>query len=60
MEKRKAVDWIELEFLAGYPYGYYRLRYKPDGIIEYTGDGDLSNPLHGLHEWSASPVCTKT
>lgn len=55
MEKKINVDWIELEFLAGYPYGHYRLRYKPDGTIEYTGDGDLPTPLNGSHEWSASP-----
>jgi hypothetical protein len=30
------------------------VRYKPKGAIEYTGDGDISMPLHGVHESNAS------
>lgn len=49
------MDWIQLEFFAGYPFGYYKLLYKPDGTIDYTCDGeDLPFALPNGHGWTAS------
>jgi hypothetical protein len=55
MNKQPTVDWIELEFFAAYPYGHFCLRYKPNGEMEYTGDGDISMPVHGAYFWEAPP-----
>jgi hypothetical protein len=49
------VEWIMLEFLAGYPFGYFKLLYKPDGSIEYICDGkDLPLALPNGSRWLAS------
>jgi hypothetical protein len=50
-----SVDWIHLEFFAGYPFGYYKVRYLPDGTAEYICDGeDLPYALPNGHRWAAS------
>lgn len=53
--RMKSVDWIQLEFFASYPYGYFKLLYKPDGSVEYNCDGeDLSFSLPNCYRWLAS------
>lgn len=52
MDKQFVVEWIQLEFFAGDPFGYYRILYKPDGTIEYEGEGvRLLFSLYGQHKW---------
>ena len=49
------VDWIQTEFFAGYPFGYYKLRFLSDGAVEYACDGeDLQYTLPNGHCWVAS------
>lgn len=49
------VDWIQLEFFASYRYGYYKLRFLPEGTAEYTCDGeDLTLLLPNGYQWVAS------
>lgn len=55
MEKQQTVDWIEHEFFGGYWGGHYTLHFHPDGLVKYEGEGELSIPLRGSNEWSASP-----
>ncbi|GIO15369.1 hypothetical protein J19TS2_49240 [Cohnella xylanilytica] len=50
-----AVEWIQTEFFAGYPFGYFKLRFLPDGSVEYSCDGeDLPFTLPTGHCWVAS------
>ncbi|TMV47886.1 hypothetical protein FE783_20905 [Paenibacillus mesophilus] len=49
------MEWIQLEFFAGYPFGYYKLRYELDGTVKYTCDGeDIPFALPNGHFWLAS------
>ncbi|MBB6691045.1 hypothetical protein H7B90_06470 [Cohnella xylanilytica] len=49
------VEWIQTEFFAGYPFGYYKLRFLPDGTVEYQCDGeDLPFALPNGNRWVAS------
>lgn len=49
------VNWIQTEFSAGYPFGYYRLRFHSDGVVEYACDGeDLQYALPNGHRWVVS------
>ncbi|WP_059040658.1 hypothetical protein [Paenibacillus rubinfantis] len=50
-----AVEWIQTEFFAGYPFGYFKLRFLPDGTVEYACDGeDLPFVLPSDYQWQAS------
>ncbi|WP_018758484.1 hypothetical protein [Paenibacillus terrigena] len=55
MDKQPDVKWIQVEFFSGYPFGHYRILFKPEATIEYTGEGELSVPLYGSYKWKASP-----
>lgn len=50
-----AVDWIQVEFFAGYPFGHYKVRYQSEGTMDYAGEGeDLPICLPNGHRWTAS------
>lgn len=60
MDKQPDVKWIQVEFFAGYPFGHFRLLFKPEGTIEYNGEGELSIPLFGSYNGRLHHVFTKT
>jgi hypothetical protein len=50
-----SIDYIQLEFFAGYPFGYYKLRFLPDGTAEYTSAGeDLPFVMPNGYQWVTS------